>query len=106
MPNITTGPIADLVDVITESVKGSETNGQAWPQDAAFALELRYCAWPVGWSAERHVDFFKTREELDNAVAALQWYAELEDNYVAYQGYYWDWGPVPLDDVECQLENL
>lgn len=94
-----------LSDLLVRHLDLHRTNGQDWPDSAEYCVVFRYSTWPVGWETElngvprRHVEFFDTREELDAWVKKQHEWMRLEDNYVAYQGYTWDWGPVELPEV-------
>jgi len=96
-----------MIDSMGRSYAESHlTNGEKWPDDAEFALVTRFHAWPIGWAKEKRVEFFNDREGMDRAVALCKHFAELEDNYVAYQGYKWDLGPELMPDVVCNENNL
>lgn len=79
-------------------VDSHKTLGHAWPPSAQFALLNRQSTWPIGWSATQGLEFFDTKEQLDAKVASLHEWAKLEDNYVAYRVYEWDWGPQVRDE--------
>lgn len=95
-----------LTTLLQKHIDSHQTAGHVWPDDAAFALRYRYHTWPCGWDREAHVQFFETRSQLDSKVQLLKEFAELEDNFVAYQAYEWDLGPKAVPEVAVNLGNL
>lgn len=103
--NLQTQLTPTLSALLVKHLDLHQTNGVDWPADAEYCVVYRHSTWPVGWEKEldgtprRHVDFFRTQEDLDAWVHEKHHWMRLEDNYVAYQGYSWDFGPVEMPEV-------
>ena len=84
---------AQIMDALKAHIDTHHTNGEAWPDDAEYAVVYRTSTWPCGWSDLTHVSFFDSRDGLDKWMEAQRGWAKCEDNHIAWMVYQWDLGP-------------
>ena len=85
--------VATLMNAIRGHIDMHSTLGQAWPDDAEYAVAYRYSTWPIGWDDHTTLKFFTSKEELDLWFNAFVDWAKMEDNDFACRAWKWDLGP-------------
>lgn len=86
-----------VVDALAKHVAGHTTGGHDWPAAATHALLYNVSTWPMGWCKESCIDFFTDIEDLRKKIEELNEWSKCEDNYIAYQAYEWDLGPIAFE---------
>lgn len=92
-----------IVAALAAHIDSHNTSGFVWPDSAEYAVEYNCSTWPMGWGKDTVIVFFDDREAYDKWVVDHRKWAELEDNYLAFRAWQWDWGPT-LMQGEGQLE--
>ena len=87
-----TPPANPILVALRRHLDNHTTANQEWPADALYAVEYSLKAWPC--AATQHVQFFASKELME------QWYARQcawgreEDNHFEVNGmWFWDLGP-------------
>ena len=90
---------AVLTSQLAAHIDSHQTAGHAWPCNSSHAIVYKYSTWPCGWEKETTISFFTSEKGVEEWVHHQTEWARCEDNYVAFQVYFWDLGPSKCDGV-------